>query len=204
MNQKLDSTPEPSNHHSATIDFTRVNVVGVSGSGKSTLSKKLAKSLGIPRIELDQLYWKPNWQESEREDFRCRIREALAAETWVVDGNYHSACQDIKLARVTAVIWVDFSFLRTMRQAIGRAFHRAWTKKELWPGTGNRETFRKLFFSHDSIVLWTLTSYRRLQRRYTGLMNDPAYSHIHFVRLRSPQEADEFLSALSTNSAPAV
>ncbi|MBN0386682.1 (d)CMP kinase, partial [Pseudomonas aeruginosa] len=39
-----------------------INVVGTSGSGKSTLARRLAHRLELPWIELDRLYWRPNWQ----------------------------------------------------------------------------------------------------------------------------------------------
>ena len=46
-----------------------INVVGTSGSGKSTLARRLAHRLGLPWIELDRLYWRPNWQGTPDEAF---------------------------------------------------------------------------------------------------------------------------------------
>ena len=46
-----------------------INVVGTSGSGKSTLARRLAHRLELPWIELDRLYWRPNWQGAPDEAF---------------------------------------------------------------------------------------------------------------------------------------
>ena len=44
----------------------RINVVGTSGSGKSTFSQVLANKLNYPYLEMDAMFWKPNWQELYR------------------------------------------------------------------------------------------------------------------------------------------
>ena len=41
----------------------KINVVGTSGSGKSTLARQLAERLDVPYIEMDRLYWRPEWRE---------------------------------------------------------------------------------------------------------------------------------------------
>lgn len=47
----------------------KINVVGTSGSGKSTLAHRLAQQLNLPYIQMDQLYWRANWQGTPDEDF---------------------------------------------------------------------------------------------------------------------------------------
>lgn len=174
----------------------RINVVGTSGSGKSTFSRMLAKKLDYPYLEMDAMFWKPNWQESSDEEFFAKLKGSLSQEGWVLDGNYNRTV-DIKWANVDHVIWIDYPFSRTAYQAIKRALIRSMTKTELWNKTGNVETFRKSFFSRDSVILWTLKTYNRNRVRYKEMFNDPKYSHIEFVRLTSPKMAKTFIDELN-------
>ena len=124
-------------------DLTRINVVGVSGSGKSWLSRRLADQLSVKRIELDQLYWGPNWTEPEPPVFRRKLETTIQCDRWVLDGNYHSKTHDIKWRDVTMVVWIDNSFAPTFSQAFVRAVKRIWHKEEIWPDTNNRDSFHK-------------------------------------------------------------
>lgn len=133
-------------------------------------------------------FWKPNWQESSDEEFFVNLTEKLNGEHWVLDGNYNRTTE-IKWARVDTIIWVDYSFSRTIFQAVKRALTRCVTKQELWDKTGNVESFRKSFLSKDSIIFWTLKTYKKNRVRYTKLLNAPEYSHIEFVRVTSPRKA---------------
>ena len=173
----------------------RIHVVGTSGCGKSTLASELAKRLNYPHVELDRLHWLPNWQEEDNDRYRQKLRAAIAEPQWVLDGNYYSKSVDIQWATgngATAVIWCDLSFPRTLARACRRALQRAWNQEEVWPGTGNRESFRKLF-THDSVVLWTMISFRHNRRRYTKIIEEQAFPHIKFVRLSNPRQVSLFL-----------
>ena len=134
----------------------RINVIGTSGSGKSTFARKLSEGLGYPYIEMDQVFWGPNWHWPPDEVFFENLRQALGGNQWVLDGNYTRTIP-IKWERVEMVVWLDYSFPLTLFQAVKRALKRSITQEELWEGTGNRESFRKSFFSKDSIILWTIT-----------------------------------------------
>ncbi len=92
-----------------------INVVGTSGSGKSTLARRPAHRLGLPWIELDRLYWRPNWQGAPDEAFFAAIAAATATPGWVLDGNYNRS-RSVKWRAVDLVIWVDYGFWRTLRQ----------------------------------------------------------------------------------------
>ncbi|MBN3253230.1 adenylate kinase [Pectobacterium brasiliense] len=170
----------------------RVNIIGTSGSGKSTLARRLSDKLAIPYVEMDALFWLKDWQERTDADFFQRLENALEPENWVLDGNYNRT-RDIKWRNVDVVIWVDYSFSRTLFQAVRRASIRAWRKEELWSGTGNKESFLRSFFSRDSIILWTIKTYSRNRKRYLADLADPYYRHIRFITLRSPRECETFL-----------
>jgi len=173
----------------------RINVVGTSGSGKSTLSRMLATKLKYPYLEMDAMYWKPNWQESSDEEFFAKLSVQLSQKMWVLDGNYNRTTS-IKWAEVDTVIWVDYSFIRTLYQVVKRTFIRSIIKQELWNKTGNVETFSQSFFSKDSIILWTLKTYKRNRAYYTKMFKNPNYNHINFVRLTSPKMAKAYINKL--------
>ena len=166
-------------------------MIGTSGSGKTTFGKKLAETLSIPFLEMDAIFWGPEWSSPEDQVLFARLSKALEGENWVLDGNY-SRTLPIKWERVQAVIWLDFNFTRTLYQAVTRAIPRLFSQEELWSGTGNRESLRMLF-SKDSIVLWTIKTYRRRRIKIQGYLEGEEFSHISFHQLTSPSEAEGFL-----------
>ena len=176
-------------------EILRINVVGTSGSGKSTFCQRLSKILSIPHIEMDAVFWGPNWHWPSDEEFFAKLKKELNQDAWILDGNYTRTIP-LKWERVQLVIWLDYSFRRTLFQAIKRALVRSLSKQELWAGTGNRESLKRMF-SKDSIILWTIKTHKKVRVKYERLMTDEAYSHIEFVRLRSPEEAEDFLSDVS-------
>ena len=86
----------------------KINVIGTTGSSKSTFSSLLAKELGFPYIYMDELFWKPNWQESTNDEFIPKIKRVVAGFLWVLDGNY-SRTNDIKWECADTRIWIDYS-----------------------------------------------------------------------------------------------
>ena len=175
----------------------KINVIGTSGSGKTTFGRQLAEILGIPFLEMDFLFWGPNWSSPEDEILFKKLATALKGDSWVLDGNYTRTIP-IKWDQVDIVIWLDYNFIRTLLQAINRAARRIVSQEELWPGTGNRETVRKLF-SRQSIVLWTIQTHRRNKIRNARWMEEDEFSHIHFIRLKSPKKAALFLEQIKLN-----
>lgn len=177
----------------STETHQKINVVGTSGSGKSTFSRQLAQTLNISYIEMDKIYWKADWQEPSDDEFFTKLEAELSSQSWVLDGNYTRTIP-LKWQKATHVIWLDYSFPRTLYQALKRAFTRSWNKEELWPNTGNIETFKKAFFSRDSIVLWTIKHYRINRKKYLGIMASNRYPHIEFIHIQSPKQAQQFLA----------
>jgi hypothetical protein len=145
---------------------------------------------------MDAIFWGPNWHWPSDEMFFSKLKNEISRDSWILDGNYTRTIP-IKWKNVQMVIWLDYSFARTLFQAVKRAFLRAWTKEELWAGTGNRESFRKGFMSKDSIILWTIKTHKRVRRKYEKFMIDDNFSYIKFVRLKSPKDVENFLSEVA-------
>ena len=81
----------------------RFAVAGTSCSGKTTLARRIAALYGIPHIELDAIYWGPNWKPSAIDEFRSAVEIETSNDRWVIDGNY-SKVRDIVWERATHLI----------------------------------------------------------------------------------------------------
>src|SRR5262245_27291374 len=90
----------------------RIAVVGTTGSGKTTLARRLAERLGVPHIELDSLFWGPDWTPVAADVFLSRIRSAIAAERWVSDGNYVGSTDAMLWTAADTLVWLDYSIAR--------------------------------------------------------------------------------------------
>ena len=178
-----------------TFPYHRLVVIGTTSSGKSTLAERLANRLDMNFIELDALYWGPNWQESPPEIFRARVEKATQAERWVVAGNYHIV-RDLVWPKAEAVIWLDYSLWRIFWQLTRRTFARWWTQELLW-GT-NRENLWIHFklWSPDSLYHWLFKTYWRRKREYPELLALPKHQHLKLIRFTHPKETDEWLRNL--------
>lgn len=176
----------------------RISVIGTSGAGKTTFSARLAKSLCAPHIELDAINWGVNWRDLNSHDpetFKLRVAEAIAGERWICDGNY-SLVRDLVFERAEGVIWLDPPKGRVMRQVVARSWVRAIRGDELWPGTGNRETFWR-WFTKDHPIRWAYDTYDDRRRRYERMFEDPALRFLRKWRIQTRSEADELIKQLA-------
>jgi adenylate kinase family enzyme len=169
----------------------RVVVIGTSGSGKTTLARRLAARLDIPHVELDAIYWGPDWSPAPREVFRECVAQALVGDAWTIDGNY-SVVRDIVWGRADTVVWLDHPLPVVMGRVTWRTIRRTVKREELW--NGNREQLRNAFFSRESIIWWAFSTYRRRRKEYPILFSQPEYAHLAVVRLHSPRAAQEWLN----------
>lgn len=171
----------------------RIVIVGSSNAGKSTLAARLAKSLDAPFVELDAIYWLPNWVGRDDEDFGAKVREAVAGDSWVVAGNYRRVAQPFIWPEAQLVVWLDLPLRTTLPRLIRRSWERSRSGELLW-GT-NREVFwrhLKLWDQEQSLIAFLLRNHRAQRARYLDAMQDPQWAHIRFVQLRSPGEVEVF------------
>ena len=169
----------------------RINIIGTAGSGKSTFGKSIAEKLNAPYIQIDELHWKPNWEESADEEFFPKLEKALSRDSWVLDGNYTRTIP-IKWKRVQMVVYLDLPFHVVLYRIVKRSLLRGIKNEELWHG--NRETVWKHLFTRDSMILWTIRSFHKNREKYTELFATKEYSHINFVRLRTKKEVENFVT----------
>ncbi len=172
----------------------RIVVVGATGSGKTTLARRLSQLLGVPHIEIDSLFWMPNWEMSPIETVRESISQSLGDGGWVVDGNY-SETRVVTWVQADTIVWLDYPLWLILWRLFGRAIQRIVSREDLWD-SGNRETWRGQFFSRDSLFLYAIKS-RRKHKQYPALVNQPEYSHLTLVHLKSPREMETWLHSVA-------
>ena len=133
--------------------------------GKSTLARVLAADLDLPYIELDAIFWLPDWVERTRDDFRDLVEKALEEnpDGWLIDGNYGTALQGMIVRRAETVIYVNMPwglmFWRTFWRAVARARDRRLICGE------NIESWRHTFLSRDSLLCFLIKNRRNIGRR---------------------------------------
>jgi len=172
----------------------RIVVIGTSGAGKTAFARELALGLGAPHVELDALYWLPNWTQREPGEFRELVDQATAQERWIVDGNYRHV-RDLVWKRATDLVWLDYSFATVFSRALRRTLRRITTGQLIH--NGNRETFRGAFLSWHGIPIWVLRTYWRRRREHPALLTDPHYAHLKVTTFASPPEAAAFLNRIT-------
>ena len=86
--------------------MNKILILGSSGSGKSTFAKKLGELLNIEVVHLDLHYWKPNWINTPREEWKEKLKVLLQKDCWIMDGNYASSL-DLRLKHADTVIFIN-------------------------------------------------------------------------------------------------
>jgi adenylate kinase family enzyme len=174
----------------------RIAVVGNSGSGKSTLARTLSARLSLPHVELDALNWQPGWRGLHLEDpeeWTRVVAEAVAGDAWVTDGNYSKGALPQILPRATDVIWLDYSRGLIVARVLRRSLLRAMSGEELWPGTGNREDFRR-WLQKDHPIRWTWDTYRGANAARAARFASPELAHARKHHFKTPLETRRWLA----------
>ncbi|MEO8073409.1 MAG: DNA topology modulation protein [Acidobacteriota bacterium] len=84
----------------------KILVIGSGGAGKSTFARRLGEKTGLEVVHLDKLYWKPNWTETPKDEWRKIVGEIIKGDEWIMDGNFGGTI-DLRLAACDTVITLD-------------------------------------------------------------------------------------------------
>lgn len=99
----------------------RIVICGPSNAGKSTLARAIGQKRDVPTVHLDLLWHKPHkdWEPRPREEFARLHGEAVAGESWVIEGNYFGFIE-ARLQRATGIILLGSQRWRGLRRYLRR------------------------------------------------------------------------------------
>lgn len=175
--------------------YTRIVVIGTTSSGKSTLAEALAKELDLDFVELDALYWQPNWIGTPDAEFAAKVDAATRGDRWVVAGNY-SRTRLITWSRAQAILWLDYSFPVVFWRLIVRTIRRNWTKEVLWGTNTDRFWIHFKLWSNESLVTWLFKTYWRRKREIPPLFKKTEYQHLDLLHFKTPIETEAWRKQL--------
>lgn len=171
----------------------RIVVLGGSCSGKSTLAQRLASVVGTPYVELDALYWRPEWTPAPAEEFLAALDEVAAGERWVAAGNYRSGAQATTWPRAELFVWLDLPLSLTLRRMVRRTWRRWRTRELLWGSNVENPWQHLRLWEYDkNLFTFTVLYHRSRRAEYERAMAEPRWAHARWVRLRSPAEIEAF------------
>ncbi|MFE0104621.1 adenylate kinase [Streptomyces sp. NPDC059009] len=171
----------------------RVLVAGGSGAGKTTVAGKLGTLLGLPRIELDALYYRPGWEVSP--EFAADVARATERRRWITEWHYPEV-NSLLARRADLLLWLDYPARITLTSLALRTLLRSMHREVLW--SGNQEPpLRSVFTDPDHILRhgWTARHTTRTElRRLTA--EDPE-ERLHLLRFTRPADLSRWLIDLA-------
>lgn len=172
----------------------RVLVVGPPCSGKTTTAQELAARLGAPHVELDALWWEPNWTEVGPERFRERLMAVVSEPRWVLDGNYFAVgVSEVVLPAADTIVWLDRGRWITVPRGIRRTLQRVLLRTRLW--SGNREPLG--YLPRIGSLAWSaIRNHPRYNKEVGALRTDHSTSHAQWIRLGSKRSVRDWLGSV--------
>ena len=179
----------------------RILILGRTGSGKTTLARELAAALGMPHVELDSLYFGPDFSRAPLSLLRERTSAAIAGDRWVTDGNKR-AVRDLVWPRADTIIWLDYPFYVSLWRLAKRARTRTSALSAQAAQTGRRAGLPKQMLAAARGVLTALRSHRGQRRQYPRMFAQPANQHLAVARLRSPRATRQWMARVTEAARP--
>lgn len=189
------STTSPSQRNPATTlrDCRRVLILGRTGSGKTTLARELSAVIGVPHVELDALYFGPNFSTIPLALLRERTSAAIAEDRWVTDGN-KSAVRDLVWPRADTIIWLDYPWAVSIWRLGKRALWRTSVLRAEAAEVNGNAGLARTFVTGTKSVLTALRSHMGQRHEYLRMFAQPENQHLAVVRLRSPRATRRWLA----------
>jgi adenylate kinase family enzyme len=165
----------------------RVMVIGCSGAGKSTLARHLAKTLELPLIGLDSVYWRPGWIETSMLEFRDAVARLVDGPAWIMDGNFDSTF-DLRMPVADTIVWLDLARWACVRGVLTRLV-REYGRTRVDLPDGCPECFDLEFLMY----VWNFNAAHR-PRIVAALEKFAGQAQLH--RLKSRMDAERFMATI--------
>ena len=165
----------------------RVLVIGSPGAGKSTLASELARRTGLPLVHLDQHAWMSGWVELGREEWKARVRELIAGDAWVIDGNYTGSLP-ARLRRADTVINLEMPAWRCLARLV-RRIASSYGRVRPDMAEGCPEQLDWGFLLYTARFPWTHRA--KISERLAAFPGT-------VIRLKSPSAVRRFLASVPT------
>ena len=159
----------------------RILLVGCSGAGKSTLSRKLADITKLPLYHLDKLHWLPGWTEPDHSEWLKIVKEHIAKDEWIIDGNYIHT-MEMRAERADTIIFFDFPTVLCLYRVLKRILSK---KPRLDAPAGCPEVIDLKFF------LWIATFRGHTIPRINKILKAQEAGKKIFI-LHNRKEVDKF------------
>lgn len=169
----------------------RVMVIGSCGAGKSTFSRKLHSVIKLPLYHLDQHYWKPNWEETSKEEWQEIVTILSEKQEWIIDGNY-GGTMEIRMKKADTIIYLDYPTWKCLGRVVKRTFSH-WHKVRPDMPEGCKERF-------DLEFLHYVATFNIIRRKKLLEMVDHVKQSKNVVIIRNAKQGKEYLNSLLTQS----
>lgn len=170
----------------------RVSMIGPSGSGKTTFGRKLAASLDVPFLGLDEIVHRHRSTELTDDQFRKYVAEVVCADGWVVDGR-RPAVAPLIYARATDLLWFDFSKRVVMLRNFRRSARKRLTRREPWSDSSAWTSIQRRRMEYE-------VRFEKGRQSAVSAMDNmataPEFAHLRVTHFRTPREAAAWLDSV--------
>jgi adenylate kinase family enzyme len=165
----------------------RIIIVGSGGAGKSTLAKEIGRRLRLPLVHLDAHYWKPGWEHVPFPEWEEKVKELIAGDAWVMDGNY-TRTLPIRLERADTAIFLDTSRVKCIYRIIRRRlqYHNR-VREDIGEGC-----YEKLDYD---FVKWVWDYNKRSGKKVKDILEQEK-ERKNIIMLKTERDIENFLQSL--------
>jgi len=203
LDDRSSTMPAPRDPSDTLHRCQRILILGRTGSGKTTLARELAAAIGVRHVELDALYFGPNFCTAPLPVLRDRTSAAIAGDRWVTDGN-KSAVRDLVWPRADTVIWLDYPLVVCLWRLARRALWRTSVIKSQAAETDGKAGLPRQFLLAAKGVLTALRSHKGQHREYPEMFAKQENQHLAVMRLRSPRATRRWLAHVARPNLPST